>query len=140
MSVEDNKALARRFYNEVINGGNLDLIDELVSEDFVEHEQFPGLPTTGPEAPKAALGMFKAAFPDLQMTADDIIAEGDKVVVRITMSGTHRGEFMGMPPTNKGFKVQAIDIIEVHDGKATAHWGQTDQAAIMEQLGLAPEM
>lgn len=140
MSTEDNKALARRFYNEAINGGNVDLIDELVSENFVEHEQFPGLPTTGPEAPKAALGMFRAAFPDLQMTADDMIAEGDKVVVRVTMSGTHKGEFMGIPPTNKAFKVQAIDIIEVHDGKATAHWGQTDQAAMMEQLGLAPEM
>ena len=130
MSVEDNKALARRFYNEVINGGNLDLIDELVSEDFVEHEVFPGLPTPGPEAPKAALVMLMAAFPDLQMAADDMIAEGDKVVVRITMSGTHKGEFMGIPPTNKGFKVQVIDIIEVRDGKATAHWGQTDQAAI----------
>jgi len=74
------------------------------------------------------------------MTADDMTAEGDKVVVRITMSGTHQGEFMGIPLTNKGFKVQAIDIIEVHDGKATAHRGQTDQAAMMEQLGLAPEM
>ncbi len=56
------------------------------------------------------------------------------------MSGTHKGEFMGIPPTSKGFKVQAIDILEIHDGKATAHWGQTDQAAMMEQLGLAPEM
>ena len=65
MSIEDNKALARRFYDEAINGGNLDLIDELVSDDFVEHEAFPGLPTSGPEAPKAALGMFKTAFPDL---------------------------------------------------------------------------
>ena len=65
MSIEDNKALARRFYDEAINGGNLDLIDELVSDDFVEHEAFPGLPTSGPEAPKPALGMFKTAFPDL---------------------------------------------------------------------------
>ena len=117
MSVEDNKALTRRFYDEVINQGNLDLIDELVAEDFVEHEAFPGLPTTGPEATKAALGMFLAAFPDLQFTADEMIGEGDKVVVRATMSGTHQGEFMGMPPTNKTFSVQAIDIIEIHDGK-----------------------
>ena len=140
MSVEDNKALTRRFYDEAINQGNLDLIDELVSEDFVEHEEFPGLPTTGPEAPKAALGMFLAAFPDLQITADELIAEGDKVVVRATMSGTHQGEFMGMPATNKTFAVKAIDIIEIRDGKATAHWGMTDQVAMMEQLGLAPEM
>lgn len=140
MSVEENKALTRRFYDEVINEGNLDLIDELISEDFVEHEVFPGLPSSGPEAPKAALGMFLAAFPDLQMTADEMIAEGDKVVVRGTMSGTHKGEFMGIPPTNKGFKAQFFDIVEIRDGKATAHWGLTDQAAMMEQLGLAPEM
>lgn len=140
MSVEDNKELTRRFYDEAINKGNLDLIDELVSADFVEHEAFPDLPTTGPEAPKAALGMFRAAFSDLEMSADDLIAEGDKVVVRGTMVGTHTGELMGIPPTNKSFSVQFIDIIEIHDGKATAHWGITDQAAMMGQLGLAPEM
>jgi len=140
MSTESNKALNRRFMDEVVNQGNLDLIDELVAENFVEHEAFPGLPTTGPEAPRAALGMFLAAFPGLQFTIDDMIAEGDKVVTRGTMTGTHKGEFMGIPPTNKSFKVQFIDIIEIHDGKATAHWGQTDQASMMEQLGLAPEM
>ena len=140
MSVEDNKALVSRFYDEAINVGNLDLIDEFVSEDFVEHEVFPGLPTTGPEAPKAALGMFLAAFPDLRITASEMIAEGDKVTVRGTMSGTHKGEFMGIPATNQGFNIQVIDILEIHEGKATAHWGLTDQAAMMEQLGIAPEM
>jgi steroid delta-isomerase-like uncharacterized protein len=140
MSTADNKELTLRFYDEAINKGNLDLIDELVAADFVEHEGFPGLPTTGPEAPKEALGMFAAAFSDLEMSADDVIAEGDKVVVRGTMSGTHTGEFMGIPPTNRSFSVQFIDIIEIHDGKATAHWGVTDQAAMMGQLGLAPEM
>jgi steroid delta-isomerase-like uncharacterized protein len=137
MSVEDNKAFARRMY-EAINEGNLDLIDELVSEDFVEHEELPGLPTTGPEAPKAAFGMFLAAFPDFHFTADDMIGEGNKVVVRGTMSGTHQGEFMGIPPTNKSFKIQFIDILEIYNGKGTAHWGVTDQAAMMEQLGLTP--
>ncbi len=138
MSVEENKALSRRFYAEVVNQGNLDLIDELVAEDFVEHEQMPGLPTMGPEAVKAAFTMFLAAFPDLHIAADDMIAEGDKVVVRITMSGTHKGEFMGIAPTNKGFKVQVIDVVAFRDGKATDHWGLTDQVAMMEQLGLAP--
>jgi steroid delta-isomerase-like uncharacterized protein len=140
MSVEDNKALTRRFYTEIVNQGNLDLIDEMVAEDFVEHEAFPGLPTSGPEAPKAALGMFLAAFPDLQFTPHEMIAEEDKVVTRFTMSGTHKGEFMGIPPTNKSIEVQSIDIIEIHDGKATEHWGITDQGAMMEQLGIAPEM
>lgn len=140
MSVEDNKALVRRFYDEAINDRNLDLLDDLVSEDFVEHEAFPGLPTTGPEAPKAALGMFLAAFPDLHFTAADLIGEGNKVVVRGTMSGTHQGELMGIPPTNKAFKIQFIDILEIRNGQGTAHWGVTDQTAMMQQLGLAPEM
>ncbi len=140
MSIENNKALVRRFYDEVMNQGNLDLIDELVAPDFVEHQVFPGLPTTGPESVKAGIGMFRSAFPDLRMAADDMIAEGDKVAVRATMSGTHRGEFMGIPATNKSFSITAIDIVEIRDGKATAHWGEVDQGAMMEQLGLAPEM
>ena len=140
MSVEDNKALMGRLYDEVINQGNLDLTDEFFSEDFVEHEAFPGLPTTGPEAPKAAFAMFLAAFPDLQITPDEMIGEGDKVAVRATISGTHKGEFMGTPPTNKSFEAEVLDIVEIHDGKATEHWGQMDQGAILEQLGIAPPM
>lgn len=140
MSVEDNKALQRRFYDEVINGGNLDLIDDLIAEDFVDHEVFPGLPNTGPEATKAGLGMFLAAFPDLHFSADEMIAERDKVVTRGTLSGTHKGEFMGVSPTNKSFEVQFMDIVHIHDGKVTEHWGLADQGAMMEQLGIAPEM
>ena len=139
MSVEANKALLRRLYDEVINEGNIDLTDEFFSDDFVEHEVFPGLPTGGPEAAKAAFAMFLAAFPDLRITPEDMIAEGDKVAVRATISGTHRGEFLGIPPTNKSFEAELVDIIEIHDGKATAHWGLTDQGAIMEQLGVAVE-
>ena len=136
MSVEDNKALANRIYNEAINEGNLDLFDELVAEDAVEHEEFPGMPNRGPAAPKAFFTMFSAAFPDLHMTVNELIAEGDKVVARATVSGTHKGEFMGIPPTAKSFEVQVIDIVEIHDGKVTAHWGVMDQAKMMEQLGL----
>lgn len=135
MSIEENKALVGQFF-EAVNAGDLDALDQYVAEDFVEHEAFPGLPTKGPEAPKAAIGLFRGAFPNLHMTSDEILADGDKVVVRGTMSGTHQGEFMGIPPTNNSFKVQFIDIIEMRDGKATAHWGVTDQAAMMQQLGL----
>ena len=140
MSVEDNKAVMRRIYDEVMSQGNIDLADEFFSDDFVEHEGFPGLPTEGPEAPKAGFAMLRAAFPDLHMTADEMIAERDKVVTRGTVSGTHQGEFMGIPPTNKSFEVQFMDIIKFHDGKATEHWGLTDQGAMMEQLGIAPPM
>jgi steroid delta-isomerase-like uncharacterized protein len=135
MSIETNKAAVGRFM-EAVNAGNLDAFDDLVAEDFVEHEAFPGLPTRGPEAPKAAIGMFRAAFPNLEFSVDELLADGDKVVVRGTISGTHKGEFMGIPPTDNSFKVQFIDIIEFRDGIATAHWGVTDQAAMMQQLGL----
>ncbi len=139
MSVENNKAVAQRIY-DAINQGNLDLFDELISADFVEHEEFPGLPSIGPEAPKAALGMFRAAFPDLRFTPNEMIAEGDRVAVRATMTGTHQGEFMGIPPTTKSCNVQVFDILEFRGDKATAHWGVMDQVAMMEQLGITPEM
>lgn len=139
MSTDENKALARRAI-EMFNSGDLDRLDEVISESFVEHEAFPGLPSTGPAAPKAAIAFFRAAFPDMRMAVDEMLADGNKVVVRGTMSGTHKGEFMGIPPTDRSFKIQFIDIIEVRDGMATAHWGLTDQAAMMEQLGLAPDM
>ena len=140
MSIEENKALTQRFVSEVVNGRNLDLIGELVSKDFVDHEAWPGLPTTGPESVTAVFAMSFAAFSDFQFTVDELIAEGDKVVARLTVSGTHTGEFMCIPPTNKGIKVEAVDIWEIHDGKMKAHWGVFDQAAMMQQLGLAPEM
>jgi steroid delta-isomerase-like uncharacterized protein len=137
---DDNKALARRFYEDAINTGNLDLLDEFIADDFVDHEALPGMPTTGPDAAKAALGMFKAAFSDIKFTVEDLIAEGDKVVARATVTGTHDGDFAGIPPTGKSFSISTIDIIEFRDGKAITHWGVTDQAAMMQQLGLAPEM
>ena len=140
MSTEDNKAVVRRIYDEAINEGNLDLFDELVAEDAVEHEEYPGMPNRGPDAPKAFFTMFSAAFPDIQMTVHEMVAEGDKVAARVTVSGTHKGEFMGIPPTAKHFEAQVIDILEIQDGKVIAHWGVTDQAAMMEQLGLVPEM
>ena len=131
----DNKALITSLY-AAINDRRLDGIDDLVAEDFIEHEAFPGLPTRGPEAPKAALGLFLTALPNFHMTADEILTDGNKVVVRGTMAGTHQGDFMGIPATNNSFKIQFIDIVEFEDGKATQHWGVTDQAAMMQQLGL----
>jgi steroid delta-isomerase-like uncharacterized protein len=133
----DNKALMRRVYDEVINGGNVVLIDELVAANFVEHEEFPGL-AGGREGMKQFFVMMRTAFPDLRMAVDDLIAEGDKVVARTTMSGTHKGEFMGMDPSGKQFRVSAIDVIRFADGKAIEHWGLTDAAAMMEQLGAIP--
>lgn len=136
MSAADNKAITQRFFNEVINGRNFDVIGEMVADDFVEHESFPGLPTTGPAAPRANMEMFAASFPDFRITPDEMIAEGDKVAIMATMTGTHKGEFMGIPPTDKSFEVQVMDVVQYRDGKAIAHWGLTDAMAMMEQLGV----
>ena len=134
---EENKALMRRLYDEVVNAGRLELIDELLAPDLIEHEEFPGL-STGREGVRQFFTMMRTAFPDLKMTADDLIAEGDKVAARITMSGTHRGEFMGIAPTGKTVSVSSIDIVRFAGGKAAEHWGVTDTAAMMEQLGALP--
>jgi predicted ester cyclase len=139
MSADDNKALARRLYEEVIGQRKLDLLDEIVAADFTEHEELPGMPNKGPAAPRAAFEMFLGGFPDMAFTAEDMIAEGDKVAARVRVTGTHTGEFMGIPPTGRSIDIETIDIIEVGDGKAVAHWGVMDQAAMMQQLGLAPD-
>ena len=138
MSTEENKALVRRLVEEVFNRGNISLADEFLAPDFVEHEELPpGIPP-GREAPKQLTTMMHSAFPDFKATIDDIIAEGDKVVVRMTWSGTHNGEFMGIPPTGNSFSVGVIDILRIVDGKLTDHWGQTDNMGMMQQLGVIP--
>ena len=134
---EQNKALMRRFYDEVVNQGKVELVDELVSSDFRENEAIPGL-AGGREGVKQLFTMFRNAFPDLRIDAQDVIAEGDKVVARVIMSGTHRGEYMGMAPTGKTFNISAIDIVRFANGKVAEHWGTTDTAAMMEQLGAIP--
>ena len=135
---EENKALFRRMFEEVINQGNISLIDELVAPDFVEHEELPPGAPAGREAVKQLFSMLHTGFPDLKATIDDVIAEGDKVVARTTWSGTHQGEFMGIPPTGKRASFGVIDIVRCADGKLVEHWGQMDSMGMMQQLGVVP--
>ena len=101
MPTEQNKAIFRRMVEEIFNRGNMSLVDEFLAPDFIEREELPpGIPP-GREGVKQMTIMFRSAFPDFKATIDDMIAEGDKVVVRMTWSGTHKGEFMGIPPTGK---------------------------------------
>ncbi|MFQ5426311.1 MAG: ester cyclase [Gaiellales bacterium] len=137
MSV-DLRAVAHQMYDEVISGGNLDLIDEIVHEDFVEHEEMPGVPTDK-EAPRVFVSLMRAGFPDLRATIEDIVQEGETIVVRARMSGTHDGEFMGIPPTGRSVDFAAFDMVRFSDGKAIEHWGLTDTLAMMQQLGVIPE-
>lgn len=134
MSAE-NEALARRFYDEIVNGRNLDLIDELVSPDFVEHEEFPGLPE-GRDGVKAFFGMMLQAFPDLRFEVEEVIATEDTAAARLRMRGTQQGPFMDIPPTGRQIDVPAIDWVRIKDGQAVEHWGVTDSGAMMQQLGI----
>ena len=138
MSTEQNKVLFRRLMEEVLNQGNISMVDELFAPVFVEHEILPpGIPP-GLEGTKQFLTIFRSAFPDLEVAIDDMIAEGDKVVVRSTWSGTHKGELMGIPPTDKSVSFGVIDIIRIAGGKFVEHWGQTDEMGMMQQLGVIP--
>ena len=115
MSTEQNKALVRRFYEEVFNKKNLASLDEFVDPQIVEHDLPPGLPA-GSEGTRQFIGMYLAAIPDLHLTAHDMIAEGDRVAARITYGGTHRGELMGIPTTGKQATVTGIQIVRIAGG------------------------
>ena len=138
MSAEENKALFRRFMDELANKGNLGIVDELVAPDFVEHEPLPPDAPGGREAPRWLFAMMRDAFPDLHITLDDELAEGDRVVARLTVRGTQRGEIMGIPPTGNSIAYTAIDIVRVADGKLVEHWGVSDQLSFLQQLGAIP--
>jgi steroid delta-isomerase-like uncharacterized protein len=134
---DELKALNRRFNEEVINEQNLGTIDELVAEDIVDHIPLPGQgPGRGGIA--QALGLFYGAFPDLRIEVVEELAEGDVVAQVVRLTGTHRGEFMGMPATGKVISVLGSDFIRVRGGRMVEHWGFIDQGALMQQLGMGP--
>ena len=130
----DHTATIRRMY-ELLSAGDVDGFGDLIADDFVEHEETPGLEPTK-EGVKQFFHMYRAAFPDLRMEPQDVLASGDKVVARTRATGTNQGEFMGMPATGKSVDVQLIDIIRFgDDGLAREHWGVFDALGMMQQLG-----
>jgi steroid delta-isomerase-like uncharacterized protein len=134
---EQNKALVRRFFDEVWNGRNLAAIDDLFEPDYVAHGRPPSLPP-GPEGLKQRIAMTHSAFPDGRMTVEDQVAEGDIVVTRWTAHGTHQGEYLGLPPTGKQVTVRGVDIDRVANGRIAESWDLFDQWGLMEQLGVVP--
>jgi steroid delta-isomerase-like uncharacterized protein len=130
---EANKALTRQFF-ERVSSGDLSAIDELVSDDYVEHEQVPGLPA-GKAGTRQLFEMFHSAFDQAAVEVDDMIAEGDKVFVLARMTGTQRGEFMGIPATGNTIEVNVCDYFRVGNGTLIEHWGVLDAAAMLHQLG-----
>jgi len=139
MSTEENKAMGRRIIEEVWNKGDLALVDELVSPNYIYH--FPGREDIkGPEGLKQFVTMARTAFPDLHITIDDEIAEGDKVACRYTWRGTHKGEMRGIAPTGKQVTVTGIVITHCVGGKGVETWESTDNLSMMQQLGVVPPM
>jgi steroid delta-isomerase-like uncharacterized protein len=134
----DHAAAMKRLY-DLINAGDIDGFGELLAEDFVEHEEMPGLEPSK-EGVKQLFHTYRAAFPDLRMETQDVLVSGDKAVARVRATGTHQGEFLGMTATGKSIDVQLIDIIRFgDDGLAREHWGVFDALAMMQQLGAIPQ-
>ncbi len=132
MSTEDNKVIVRRFYDEAINKKNLAAIDEFVDPNVIDHSGLPG----GIEGVKQLFSM--TLTPDLHLTVEDQIAEGDKVVSRLTWRGTHQGEFMGILPTGKQVTITSIEIVRLADGKVVEHRNVVDNLGTLQQLGVVP--
>jgi steroid delta-isomerase-like uncharacterized protein len=137
MSGQDNKTVMRRYYEEVFNQRRTGLIDQLAVEDYVEHDPFPGQ-GNGRADLKARVGAILGAFSPLQFRLEDLVAEGDRVVVRWCQTGTHTGPFMGIPPSGRQFTITGIDIHELRDGRMAEHWHVVDLYGLLQQLGAIP--
>ena len=134
MSVEKNKEMVRRFI-EALQQRTLDAVDELFAEDFVNHNPMLGC-TPDREGLKNSFIQLFEAFPDLQFTINDLIAEGEKVVCYFTMSGTHKGPFLGNQPTGNSFEVSTISITHHEGDRVTERWNVTDTLGMLQQLDL----
>jgi steroid delta-isomerase-like uncharacterized protein len=130
--------LIQRFYDEMLTDGDLDKIDELVTDDVVDHQEgMPGQPE-GKEGVTFFVNAMRAAFSDLKATVDQSVESGDMASALVTVTARHTGEFMGVPATDKSVEVEGIDIIRIEDGKCAEHWGVTDNMSLMQQIGAVP--
>lgn len=134
MEADDNKALVRRLFDEVINAGEPSRADELVASDFVEHNPVPGQ-APGLEGFKQVITMLRGAFPDLRIDVDELVAEGDKVSVRLTARGTHEGVFQGIPATGRRVAWEGISMIRLEGDRIVERWFHVDNLGLMRQLG-----
>ncbi|WP_163999288.1 ester cyclase [Pyxidicoccus caerfyrddinensis] len=137
MSVEENKAIYRRFVEEVINQGNLEPIDDLFSPDYVDHSLPPGAPP-GRDAVRMIPSLFRGGFPDVHFSIERLVGEGDLVASHVMGRGTHQGTFMGVPASGKQATWASLGIFRVVGGKIVEHWGVPDLAGLMRQIGGQP--
>jgi steroid delta-isomerase-like uncharacterized protein len=134
---EENKTLERRMYEEIYNKKNMGTVEQFLATDWVCHPSLPGMPP-GLEGMKQQHAMTNAAFPDMQVKLEDIVAEGDKVACLWTATATHKGEFMGMPATGKQVTIKGIHIDRIAGGKIVETWNYSDMMGVMQQLGMKP--
>src|SRR5574341_2330690 len=139
MSTETNKAISRRYWEEVFSKGNLAAADEIIAPDYADSGPgaLPGLPP-GREGNKMLVTAYRNAFPDVHFTVDEQMAEGDKVMTRWTAHGTHKGELAGIPPTGKSVTVAGVSVERIVNGKIAERWDIFDQFGMMQQLGVIP--
>ena len=137
MSTQANKELVRRAYEELVNEGNYDNLEELCHDDYFDNTQPPGWPTDRAGLQRQLL-YFRSAFPDINVTFEDIIAEDDTVMLRQTMRGTHLGEFFGIPPTGKPVAMTGSHLFRIKDGKLVEHQANNDDLGMLRQLGAIP--
>ncbi len=131
---EVNETVLRRFIGEVINNGDFSVLDELVQPNYVYRS--PDQELDGPEALKSLLAAYRIAFPDLNVRIDDLVNGGDKVVITVTLTGTHEGDLMGIPPTGKPVKINGMILSHFKDGKIVEEWEILDMLAMFQQLGV----
>jgi steroid delta-isomerase-like uncharacterized protein len=138
MSTEEtNKALFQRYFDEGTNQGNLDVVEELFAPDYKHHDPANPDVIVGNEGVRRHIQTLRGAFPDITFQVEDMIAQGDKVVIRWTANVTHTGDYFGIPPTGKSATITGMNTWQVRDGKAVEGWVNRDDVGLMQQLGLA---
>ena len=137
-AMASDKESALEFIDEVFNKHKVDDSERFFTPGFVEHNPWPGYPATV-QGFKDGTAAFLAAFPDCRCEVDEVLSDGDKLVVRSRIMGTNSGSFMGMPPTGKSVEIEGIDIVRMENGRLAEHWGIFDAATMMQQMGLMPQ-
>ncbi len=137
MSQAENKTIAERFNEDVWGRGDEAALEELLAPDFVDHDALPGQ-APDREGHRQILAAFRSAFPDLHVTTEDVVAEGDKVASRWTARGTHQGDLMGVAPTGNGVTIKGIDVLRIAGGRIVERWAQFNDLEVMQQLGAVP--